>query len=65
MRTRAGKSIHFEYQYQQRNVTYFDIILLLFYSSIRKLYGKDEACYVMDAKISGNLGRYFNVSFPK
>ncbi|XP_046809428.1 histone-lysine N-methyltransferase eggless [Lucilia cuprina] len=31
-------------------------------NSIRKLYGKDEACYVMDAKISGNLGRYFNHS---
>ncbi|XP_054737558.1 histone-lysine N-methyltransferase eggless isoform X1 [Anastrepha obliqua] len=31
-------------------------------SSIRSLFGKDEACYVMDAKITGNLGRYFNHS---
>ncbi|CAD7014873.1 histone-lysine N-methyltransferase eggless [Ceratitis capitata] len=31
-------------------------------SSIRALFGKDEACYVMDAKITGNLGRYFNHS---
>lgn len=29
---------------------------------MRKLFGKDEACYVMDAKITGNVGRYFNVS---
>lgn len=28
---------------------------------MRKLFGKDEACYVMDAKIMGNVGRYFNV----
>uniref|UniRef100_A0A0K8VPM3 Histone-lysine N-methyltransferase eggless n=2 Tax=Bactrocera latifrons TaxID=174628 RepID=A0A0K8VPM3_BACLA len=31
-------------------------------SSIRGLFGKDEACYVMDAKTIGNLGRYFNHS---
>uniref|UniRef100_A0A0A1XE45 Histone-lysine N-methyltransferase eggless n=1 Tax=Zeugodacus cucurbitae TaxID=28588 RepID=A0A0A1XE45_ZEUCU len=31
-------------------------------SSIRALFGKDEACYVMDAKTIGNLGRYFNHS---
>lgn len=30
--------------------------------SIRALYGKDEAVYVMDAKKTGNIGRYFNVS---
>lgn len=31
--------------------------------SIRALYGKDEAVYVMDAKKTGNMGRYFNVSY--
>lgn len=30
--------------------------------SIRSLFGKDEAVYVMDAKKTGNIGRYFNVS---
>lgn len=30
--------------------------------SIRKLYGKNEAVYIMDAKKAGNIGRYFNVS---
>ncbi|KAL5288804.1 egg family protein [Megaselia abdita] len=33
------------------------------YKSIRKYYGTNEACYVMDAKVTGNLGRYFNVGF--
>lgn len=31
--------------------------------SIRKFFGKNEAVYIMDAKKSGNIGRYFNVSF--
>lgn len=30
--------------------------------SIRKLFGTDEAVYIMDAKKAGNIGRYFNVS---
>lgn len=30
--------------------------------SIRKLYGKNESVYIMDAKKAGNIGRYFNVS---
>lgn len=30
--------------------------------SIRKLYGRNEAVYIMDAKKAGNIGRYFNVS---
>lgn len=29
--------------------------------SIRKLFGKNEAVYIMDAKKAGNIGRYFNV----
>lgn len=29
--------------------------------SIRKFYGKNEAVYIMDAKKTGNIGRYFNV----
>lgn len=33
------------------------------YRSVRKLFGKHEQIYIMDAKKSGNLGRYFNVSF--
>jgi [histone H3]-N6,N6-dimethyl-lysine9 N-methyltransferase len=31
--------------------------------SFRKLYGKNEKVYIMDAKTCGNVGRYFNVSF--
>lgn len=31
------------------------------YKSIRKLYGKHEYVYIMDAKKRGNIGRYFNV----
>lgn len=30
--------------------------------SIRKLFGKNECVYIMDAKKTGNIGRYFNVS---
>lgn len=30
--------------------------------SIRKMYEKHEAVYIMDAKKAGNIGRYFNVS---
>lgn len=30
---------------------------------LRKLYGKNEKVFVMDAKTCGNVGRYFNVSF--
>ena len=29
---------------------------------IRELYGENEHCYVMDAKNTGNIGRYLNVS---
>ena len=29
----------------------------------RELYGENEHCYVMDAKSTGNIGRYLNVSF--
>lgn len=29
---------------------------------LRKLFGRNEDIYVMDAKIAGNIGRYFNVS---
>jgi len=32
-------------------------------NSVRRLFGKDEAPYIMDAKTTGNLGRYFNVSW--
>lgn len=31
--------------------------------SVRRFYGKDESVYIMDAKKTGNIGRYFNVSF--
>lgn len=29
----------------------------------RELYGPNEHCYVMDAKSTGNIGRYLNVIF--
>lgn len=29
---------------------------------LRRMFGKNEDVYVMDAKIMGNVGRYFNVS---
>lgn len=32
------------------------------YRSVRKFFGKNEFCYIMDAKKTGNIGRYFNVS---
>lgn len=31
------------------------------YRSVRKFFGKNEFCYIMDAKKTGNIGRYFNV----
>jgi len=30
---------------------------------LRQYFGKDEQCYIMDAKTVGNIGRYLNVSF--
>ncbi|GBP42982.1 Histone-lysine N-methyltransferase eggless [Eumeta japonica] len=32
------------------------------YRSVRSYFGKDEACYIMDAKVQGNIGRYLNHS---
>ncbi|XP_055385314.1 histone-lysine N-methyltransferase eggless [Condylostylus longicornis] len=32
------------------------------YKSMRRLFGKNEYCYIMDAKSIGNVGRYFNHS---
>ncbi|KAM3956255.1 LOW QUALITY PROTEIN: SET domain bifurcated histone lysine methyltransferase eggless [Aphomia sociella] len=32
------------------------------YRSVRSLFGEDEACYIMDAKVQGNIGRYLNHS---
>ncbi|XP_050358370.1 histone-lysine N-methyltransferase eggless isoform X2 [Nymphalis io] len=32
------------------------------YRSVRRLFGEDEACYIMDAKVQGNIGRYLNHS---
>ncbi|KAL4711258.1 hypothetical protein ACJJTC_019099 [Scirpophaga incertulas] len=32
------------------------------YKSVRAHFGKDEACYIMDAKVQGNIGRYLNHS---
>ena len=29
--------------------------------STRALFGRDETCYIIDAKFVGNTGRYFNV----
>lgn len=30
--------------------------------SVRDYFGEDEAVYIMDAKTTGNIGRYLNVS---
>ncbi|XP_050678224.1 histone-lysine N-methyltransferase eggless isoform X2 [Leptidea sinapis] len=32
------------------------------HKSVRTLYGSEEACYIMDAKVQGNIGRYLNHS---
>lgn len=32
------------------------------FKSVRKMFGDDEVCYIMDAKNTGNIGRYLNVS---
>lgn len=31
------------------------------HKSIRDYFGKDEAVYIMDAKHTGNIGRFLNV----
>lgn len=31
------------------------------YLSVRDFFGKEEFCYIMDAKNAGNIGRYLNV----
>lgn len=33
------------------------------YKSVRTMYGEDETVYIMDAKTSGNIGRFLNVRF--
>lgn len=30
----------------------------------RQFYDGEESCYIIDAKLEGNLGRYLNVSLP-
>ncbi|XP_044737579.1 histone-lysine N-methyltransferase eggless isoform X2 [Chrysoperla carnea] len=32
------------------------------YKSVRKMFGPDESCYIMDAKCAGNIGRFLNHS---
>lgn len=32
------------------------------HKSVREMFGADEAVYIMDAKNSGNIGRFLNVS---
>lgn len=34
------------------------------HKSVREYFGEDEAVYIMDAKTTGNIGRYLNVSEP-
>lgn len=34
----------------------------LAFKSVRDYFGEDEAVYIMDAKTTGNIGRYLNVS---
>jgi transposase len=31
------------------------------FKSVRDFFGEDEAVYIMDAKTTGNIGRYLNV----
>lgn len=31
------------------------------FTSVRDYFGEDEAVYIMDAKTTGNIGRYLNV----
>uniref|UniRef100_A0A1A9X4V2 Histone-lysine N-methyltransferase eggless n=1 Tax=Glossina brevipalpis TaxID=37001 RepID=A0A1A9X4V2_9MUSC len=67
MKNARSNSQHSEEEFQERQVISFNPNADINEdsgreSSIRKLFGKDEACYVMDAKITGNLGRYFNHS---
>lgn len=33
--------------------------------STRQFYDGEENCYIIDAKLEGNLGRYLNVSGPR
>lgn len=33
------------------------------FKSVRDFFGEDEAVYIMDAKTTGNIGRYLNVIF--
>lgn len=35
------------------------------FQSVRHYFGEEEAVYVMDAKTTGNIGRYLNVSINK
>ena len=35
------------------------------FKSVRDFFGEDEAVYIMDAKTTGNIGRYLNVSKQK
>lgn len=35
------------------------------FKSVRDFFGEDEAVYIMDAKTTGNIGRYLNVSFAE
>ncbi|XP_055917021.1 histone-lysine N-methyltransferase eggless [Eupeodes corollae] len=71
LRTRRGNknSTDGEFDSQERQVISFEPNKNMDTSTepnekptIRKLFGKDESCYVMDAKVRGNLGRYFNHS---
>lgn len=32
------------------------------FKSVRKMFGEDEVCYIMDAKNTGNIGRFLNHS---
>lgn len=32
------------------------------YKSVREMFAEDECIYVMDAKVTGNIGRFLNVS---
>ncbi|KAH8400919.1 hypothetical protein KR009_001798 [Drosophila setifemur] len=64
--TRSNSSQSTELDSQERAVINFnpnaDLDETVRENSVRRLFGKDEAPYIMDAKTTGNLGRYFNHS---
>lgn len=41
----------------------YTYMIMIIYRSVRSFYGSDEACFIMDARVRGNIGRYLNVTY--